>query len=74
MTIHFDHNNIYFYRYTIDNYEDGFILDLRVEICLPMDGKEYCIPSEGLLLLEDEQIPACSLSAWTNLTGLLYIN
>ncbi|XP_053390116.1 uncharacterized protein LOC128553035, partial [Mercenaria mercenaria] len=54
--------------YAIDNYEDGFIIDLRVEICLPMAGKKFCIPENGLSLLNGEKIPACSLTAWKNLT------
>ncbi|XP_053398719.1 uncharacterized protein LOC128556879 [Mercenaria mercenaria] len=54
--------------YAIDNYEDGFIIDLRVDICLPIAGEKHCIPKDGLSLLEKEKIPACSLTAWSNIT------
>lgn len=60
---------IYINSFAIDNYEDGFIIDLKVDICLPMAGKTFCIPEDGLTLLEEEHIPACSLSSWANLTG-----
>ncbi|XP_060596418.1 uncharacterized protein LOC132750445 [Ruditapes philippinarum] len=58
--------------YAIDNFGDGFITNLRLEICLPIDDTKYCILPDGFVLLEDEQIPACSLTAWTNLTDFSF--
>jgi hypothetical protein len=62
--------HIYLYNsYAIDNYDDGFIIDLRVDICLPFGDETHCIPKEGLTLLDKEKIPACSLAAWSNITS-----
>ncbi|XP_053398133.1 uncharacterized protein LOC128556594 [Mercenaria mercenaria] len=58
--------------YAIDSDEDGFILDLRVDICLPVDGEQYCIPEDGILLLNKEQVPACNLNAWANITDFSF--
>lgn len=49
----------------------GFIVDVKVMICLPMDGKKYCIPSdEGLHLLHNQEIPICDQRALVNFKSM----
>lgn len=49
----------------------GFVVDVKVMICLPMDGKKYCIPSdEGLHLLHNQEIPICDQRALVNFKSM----
>lgn len=49
----------------------GFIVDVKVMICLPIDGKKYCIPSdEGLHLLHNQEIPICDQRALVNFKSM----
>ncbi|KAK3612511.1 hypothetical protein CHS0354_024482 [Potamilus streckersoni] len=48
-------------RYSIEKYVDGFILDVDIDICIPLDGKDVCLPPDGLHILDHEKIPLCNL-------------
>lgn len=68
-----DNIEIVMFRYKIDQMEGnkGFIVDVKVMICLPMDGKKYCIPSdEGLHLLHNQEIPVCDQRALINFKSM----
>lgn len=45
----------------------GFIIDLRIDICIPMDDEIYCFPVNGFPVLNQHEIPACS----RNFTGII---
>ncbi|ESO82597.1 hypothetical protein LOTGIDRAFT_236952 [Lottia gigantea] len=55
---------------TINKYTQGFILDLSVLACIPIDGSMFCFPEEGLDLMKDVRIPACDARALANLTDI----
>lgn len=57
------------FRYSVGQYEDGFIFNLQVDICIPIDGDPFCIPDDGLKLLDNEKFPACSISGLMNISG-----
>ena len=45
----------------------GFIVDVKVSICFPLDDEKICIPTdEGLHLLKNEEIPVCDQRALVN--------
>ncbi|KAL5015120.1 hypothetical protein ScPMuIL_009390 [Solemya velum] len=48
-------------KYSIDRTGDdkGFLVDLNVGICLPIDDDPFCIPEDGVNLLEQEEIRVC---------------
>ncbi|XP_052083601.1 uncharacterized protein LOC127720901 [Mytilus californianus] len=56
-------------RYKVDKLEEGkgFVIDLKIDICLPMDAEVYCFPDNGLQVLNQHEIPICS----RNFTGLI---
>ncbi|XP_063420822.1 uncharacterized protein LOC134706043 [Mytilus trossulus] len=56
-------------RYKVDKLEEGngFIIDLRIDICIPMDDEIYCFPERGFPVLNQHEIPACS----RNFTGII---
>ncbi|XP_052806223.1 uncharacterized protein LOC128235441 [Mya arenaria] len=54
--------------YSVGKYEDGFILNLNLTICIPIDEERFCIPQEGLSILDNEKLPACNLAALANFT------
>ncbi|WAR05120.1 hypothetical protein MAR_020489 [Mya arenaria] len=58
--------------YSIGKYEDGFILDLALVICIPIDNERFCIPDEGLQILDQEHLPACNLAALTNFSDFSF--
>ncbi|CAG2190929.1 unnamed protein product [Mytilus edulis] len=49
-------------KYKIDKLDEGkgFVIDLRIDICLPMDNDVFCIPENGLPLLDQHKILICS--------------
>jgi hypothetical protein len=38
----------------------GFIVDVKIIICLPLGGNPICIPDDGFHVLKHQEIPACS--------------
>ncbi|XP_048250793.1 uncharacterized protein LOC124111176 [Haliotis rufescens] len=69
--------------FSISKYSQGFIIDLSVTTCIPIDDESFCFPDGGLQLMKGERIPACdakalvefskqnfSLSEWTKELGL----
>ncbi|CAG2211662.1 unnamed protein product [Mytilus edulis] len=56
-------------RYKVDKLEEGkgFVIDLKIDICIPMDDNKYCFPENGLQVLNQHEIPICS----RNFTGLI---
>ena len=54
------------FSYRIDKYDAGFIVDLSLTICFPIGGEQVCIPDDGIVLLEQEDIPACNITAIIN--------
>ncbi|CAC5401161.1 unnamed protein product [Mytilus coruscus] len=54
-------------RYKIDKLEErrGYVIDLKIDICLPMDDDVYCFPENGFPVLNQHEIPLCS----RNFTG-----
>ena len=42
---------------------------MSIDVCMSIDGDDFCIPEDGLILLDQEQIPLCDLSAWQNISG-----
>ena len=62
------------FSYSVGQYDDGFIFNLQVDICIPIDGDCFCIPDDGLKLLEDEKFPACSIAGLMNLTSKRLLN
>lgn len=60
---------LYMCRYMIDQMAEnkGFIVDVKVSICFPLDDEKICIPTdEGLHLLKNEEIPVCDQRALVN--------
>lgn len=50
----------------------GFIVDVKVSICFPLDDENICIPTEeGLHLLQKEEIPVCDQRALVNFQSML---
>ncbi|XP_055958143.1 uncharacterized protein LOC130013542 [Patella vulgata] len=56
--------------FTIAQYPKGFIVDLNVKACIPIDGTPFCFPEEGLQLMKQERIPACDARSLANLTNI----
>lgn len=49
----------------------GFIVDVKVSICFPLDDETICIPNdEGLHLLKNEEIPVCDQRALVNFKSM----
>ena len=60
-------------RYKIEQMEEnkGFIVDVKVMMCFPMDGKKYCIPTDdGLHLLKSQEIPVCDQRELVNFKSM----
>ncbi|XP_052090897.1 uncharacterized protein LOC127727822 [Mytilus californianus] len=49
-------------EYSVDKMADGkgFIVDVLIKICLPIDSDEHCIPQNGIHLLQQQEVPLCS--------------
>ncbi|VDI70196.1 Hypothetical predicted protein [Mytilus galloprovincialis] len=49
-------------EYSIDKMADGkgFIVDVLIKICLPIDSDQHCIPQNGIHLLQQQEVPLCS--------------
>lgn len=63
----------FFFRYFIDQMAEnkGFIVDVKVSICFPLDDENICIPTEeGLHLLQKEEIPVCDQRALVNFQSM----
>lgn len=63
----------FFFRYFIDQMAEnkGFIVDVKVSICFPLDDEKICIPTEeGLHLLQKEEIPVCDQRALVNFQSM----
>ncbi|KAK6174798.1 hypothetical protein SNE40_013376 [Patella caerulea] len=56
--------------FTIAQYPKGFIVDLTVKACIPIDGTPFCFPEEGIQLMNQERIPACDARSLANLTNI----
>ncbi|KAK3589057.1 hypothetical protein CHS0354_008707 [Potamilus streckersoni] len=53
--------------YMVDQYPDGFIVDVVITLCIPVDGKAFCYPQEGLHILNMTRLPACNLKQITSI-------
>ncbi|KAL3873935.1 hypothetical protein ACJMK2_037012, partial [Sinanodonta woodiana] len=53
--------------YMVDQYPDGFIVDVVITLCIPVDGKAFCYPKEGLHVLNKARLPACNQKQITSI-------
>ncbi|KAK7494165.1 hypothetical protein BaRGS_00014638, partial [Batillaria attramentaria] len=62
---------------SMDPYDEGFLLDLNIQICIPFDGERICFPDDtGIDVLKEDKIPVCNPATLaeirqTNLTAFL---
>ena len=48
----------------------GFIVDLLIKICLPIDSETYCIPQDGFHILQQQEFPVCSQDFYNWMKGI----
>ena len=53
---------------TLDPYDEGFLLDLKLRICIPYDGQSFCIPDDkGVDIMVGQKVPVCSPASLTEM-------
>jgi hypothetical protein len=57
----------FFPRYSLDKIgtDQGIIVDVYITICFPLDGQLYCVPDDGIHILQNQEIPSCSRNITT---------
>ena len=62
-------------RYYVDQMANGkgFIVDVKIKICLPIDSEVYCIPQNGFHLLQRQQFPVCAKDFFDWMKGMIII-
>ena len=60
-------------RYYVDQMANGkgFIVDVMIKICLPINGEVYCIPESGFHLLQQQQFPLCEKDFFDWMKGII---
>ena len=55
---------------TLDPYDEGFLLDLNIRICIPFDGESFCIPDDkGIDVMAGQKVPVCSPASLAEIRG-----
>ncbi|XP_046574117.1 uncharacterized protein LOC124282192 [Haliotis rubra] len=55
-------------KFKISKYPKGFLVDLSVHTCIPIDGDRFCYPEGGMTLMNQEKIPVCDANALVEFT------
>ncbi|XP_048258680.1 uncharacterized protein LOC125384202 [Haliotis rufescens] len=58
----------YYHKERLLTYNWGFLVDLSVHTCIPIDGDSFCYPEGGMTLMNQEKIPACDANALVEFT------
>ena len=49
-------------RYSVNKFDEGFTVDVELEICIPVQDRHVCFPNgQPIHLIENEHIPLCNL-------------
>lgn len=59
---------VYFYRYSIaqKGVNLGYTVDVKLKICLNLDGQIFCIPTSELHFMDQVHIPVCQSRSLVN--------
>ena len=54
-------HELYDFRYSIaqKGANQGYIVDVKLKICLNLDGQEFCIPTNEIHFMNQVEIPVC---------------
>ncbi|KAL8609977.1 hypothetical protein ACOMHN_029470 [Nucella lapillus] len=49
------------YRKVDPNYDEGFLVDLNIRLCVPFDGESICFPDKaGFDVMKKQKVPVCN--------------
>ena len=51
-----------FCRYAINKYDEGFVIDVELSICIPFEGNMLCLPNGNTIhVIENGHVPLCKI-------------